>query len=210
MTAYTAAPAASATTPRLPRAALAALAIWFLAAALAGASGVLAHIPFPIPQITILGLTVVSLVVTNAVSSVRAWIDAVPLRALVAVHAIRFVGIVFLILAARGLLAQVFGDRAGWGDIAAATLALVLVASGEPRTSGHRALYHVWNALGALDLLVAVGTATSVTLQGLTPGVEPLLAFPLSTIPLFFIPVLLVGHVVVFRRLMAAGRTGGR
>lgn len=210
MTAYTAAPAVPATTPRLPRAALTAVAIWFVAAALAGASGVLAHTPFPIPQITILGLTVVTLVSTTAVASVRAWIDAVPLRALVAFHAIRFVGIVFLILAARGQLAQVFGDRAGWGDIAAATLALVLVASGEPRTSGHRAVYHLWNALGALDLLVAVGTATAVTLQGLTPGVEPLLAFPLSTIPLFFIPVLLVGHVVVFRRLMAAGRTGGR
>jgi hypothetical protein len=210
MTAYPAAPAAPGTTPRLPRATLAAVAIWFFAAALAGASGVLAHTPFPIPQITILGLTVVTLVATNAVASVRAWIDAVPLRALVAVHAIRFVGIVFLILAARGQLAQVFADRAGWGDIAAATLALVLVASGIPRTSGHRALYHAWNALGALDLLVALGTATSVTLRGLTPGIEPVLAFPLSTIPLFFIPVLLVGHVLVFRRLVAAGRIGDR
>ncbi|HET9709942.1 MAG TPA: hypothetical protein VFP39_16695, partial [Gemmatimonadales bacterium] len=64
--------------------------------------------------------------------------------------------------------------------------------------------------LGALDLLVAVGTATSVTLHGLTPGMEPLLAFPLSTIPLFFIPVLLVGHVFIFRRLLAAGTPGGR
>jgi hypothetical protein len=207
MTAYTAAPA---TTPRLPRAALAIAAIWFVAAALAGASGILAHTPFPMPQITILGLTVVTLVMTNAVASVRAWIDAVPLRALVAFHAIRFVGIVFLILAARGQLAQVFGDRAGWGDIGTATLALVLVASGEPRTSGHRALYHAWNAFGALDLLVALGTATSVTLRGLTPGMEPVLAFPLSTIPLFFIPVLLVGHISIFRRLMAAGPIGGR
>jgi hypothetical protein len=210
MTAYPAAPAALGTTPRLPSATLAAVAIWFFAAALAGASGVLAHTPFPIPQITILGLTVVTLVATNAVASVRAWIDAVPLRALVAVHAIRFVGIVFLILAARGQLAQVFADRAGWGDIAAATLALILVASGIPRTSGHRALYHAWNALGALDLLVALGTATSVTLRGLTPGMEPVLAFPLSTIPLFFIPVLLVGHAIVFRRLVAAGRIGDR
>lgn len=210
MTASTAAPAAPATSPRLPRAALAAVAIWFIAAALAGVSGALAHTPFPIPQITILGLIVALFFTTNAVSSVRAWIEAIPLRGLVAFHAIRFVGIVFLILAARGQLAQVFGDRAGWGDIAAATFALVLVASGTPRTSGHRALYHAWNALGALDLLVAVGTATSVTLQGLTPGMEPVLAFPLSTIPLFFIPVLLVGHVVILRRLVAAGRTGGR
>jgi hypothetical protein len=39
---------------------------------------------------------------------------------------------------------------------------------------------------------------------------EPVLAFPLSTIPLFFIPVLLVGHISIFRRLMAAGPIGER
>jgi hypothetical protein len=39
---------------------------------------------------------------------------------------------------------------------------------------------------------------------------EPVLAFPLSTIPLFFIPVLLVGHAIAFRRLVAAGRIGDR
>jgi hypothetical protein len=64
--------------------------------------------------------------------------------------------------------------------------------------------------LGAVDLIVAVGTATWVVLHDLQPGVQPLLGFPLSLIPLFFVPLFLVGHVFIFRRLAAGGRTVGR
>jgi hypothetical protein len=196
--------------PRLPRAALATAAIWFALAALAGAVGLPARLPFPSLQIAILALFAASLAATSAVATLRAWIDALPLRTLAAIHSVRFVGGLFLILGARGLLAPVFASRAGWGDMAAAAVAVILVATGEPRTPGHRAAYHAWNVLGAIDLIVAVATATWVVINGLQPGMEPLFAFPLATIPLFFIPVLLVGHVVVFRRLMAAGGTGGR
>jgi hypothetical protein len=209
MTTATIASTTSTATPRLPRAALATTAIWFALAALAGAVGLPARLPFPSLQIAILALFAVSLAATS-VSSLRAWIDAVPVRTLAAIHAVRFVGGLFLILGARGLLAEVFARRAGWGDMAAAAVAVILVATGEPRTPGHRAAYHAWNVLGAIDLIVAVATATWVVVNGLRPGMEPLFAFPLATIPLFFIPVLLVTHVVVFRRLMAAGRTGGR
>jgi hypothetical protein len=210
MTTATIASTSSTATPRLPRAALATTAIWFTLAALTGAVGLPARLPFPSLQIAILALFAASLAATSAVPSLRAWIDALPVRTLAAIHAVRFVGGLFLILGARGLLAQVFASRAGWGDMAAATVAVILVATGEPRTPGHRAAYHAWNVLGALDLIVAVATATWVVINGLQPGMEPLFAFPLATIPLFFIPVLLVGHVVVFRRLMAAGGTGGR
>lgn len=209
MTTATIVSTTSTATPRLPRAALVTTAIWFALAALAGAVGLPARLPFPSLQVAILGLFAASLAATS-VSSLRAWIDAVPVRTLAAIHAVRFVGGLFLILGARGLLAQVFASRAGWGDMAAAAVAVILVATGEPRTPGHRAAYHAWNVLGAIDLIVAVATATWVVVNGLQPGMETLFAFPLATIPLFFIPVLLVTHVVVFRRLVAAGRTGGR
>ncbi len=202
--------ATTATPLRLPLAARVTTLVWFLSAAAVGASGILLREPFPIPQLTILGLVAASLVAATTVPSVRAWIDALPLRTLVAINGLRFIGIVFLMLAARGQLAQVFADRAGWGDITAAALALVLVTTGAPRTPGHRAIYHAWNVLGALDLLVAVGTAASVALHGVQPGVQPLVSFPLSLVPLFFVPVFLVGHVFIFRHLVAAGRSGGR
>ncbi len=195
---------------RVPLAARVTTLLWFASAAAVGASGILLREPFPIPQLTILGLVAASLLTATTVPSVRAWIDALPLRLLVASHALRFIGIAFLILAARGQLAQVFADRAGWGDIAAAALALVLVTTGEPRTPGHRAVYHLWNVLGALDLIVAVATATWVAVLRLQPGMEPLLTFPLALVPLFFVPVFLVTHVFIFRRLVAAGRPRGR
>ena len=203
--------ATSTSAPRLPGAALATTLIWVALAALVGASGILLRLPFPVPQLGILGLVIASVVATSTIPALRAWIAALPLRTLILIHAVRFVGVVFLVLAARGQLAQVFAERAGWGDIAAATMALVLVAGGEPGTPVHRALLLTWNAFGALDLIVAVGTAAWVALQGIRPGMDPLLEFPLSLVPLFAVPVLFVSHVFIFRRLVMAGvASGGR
>jgi len=125
---------------------------------------------------------------------------------LVGVNAVRFIGITFLALAAQGQVDSVFAARAGWGDIATAVLAIVLVATGNPHTPGRRLLYHAWNAFGFLDLVVAVGTATAVTLQGTAPGVAPVLTLPLSIIPTVFVPLFLANHIFIFRRLVAASR----
>src|SRR2546426_8771200 len=46
--------------------------------------------------------------------ALRAWIDALPLRALIGINVFRFIGITFLVLAARGQIAPVFAQRAGW------------------------------------------------------------------------------------------------
>jgi len=199
--------ASTITAPRFPRAAGIAVTAWFTLALLAGATGFLARLPFPGPQAIFLALFAATLVAATSVPALRAWVDALPLRTLIGINALRFIGITFLVLAARGQIDSVFADRAGWGDIATATLALILVAAGEPRTSLQRGLTHAWNALGFLDLVVAVGTATAVTLQGSTPGVAPVLSLPLVLIPAFVVPVFLASHVVIFRRLRAAART---
>src|SRR2546430_1766390 len=80
------------------------------------------------------------------------------------------------------------------------------VAAGDPGTVTHRALAHAGTAFGLLDLVVAVGTATWVTLHAVTPGVQPVLTLPLVVIPTFFVPIFLANHVFIFRRLLAAGR----
>src|SRR3989449_4532211 len=193
--------------PRLPSAAIAAAAIWFGLALLAGATGFLARLPFPGPQLIILTLVVATFAAGTLVPALRDWIGALPIRALIGINAFRFIGAWFLVIAARGELPPVFATRAGWGDIATAALALVLVAAGEPRTATHRALAHAWNAFGLLDLVVAVGTATWVTLHAVTPGVQPVLTLPLVAIPTFFVPIFLANHVFIFRRLLAAGRS---
>ena len=175
-------------------------------ALLAGATGFLVRLPFPGPQLIFLALFVATLVAATAVPALRAWVDALPLGTLVGINALRFIGITFLVLAARGQMDPVFAARAGWGDIATAVLALILVAASEPRTPLRRGLTHAWNMFGSLDLAVAVGTATAVTLQGSTPGVAPLLYLPLVVIPTFFVPIFLANHVIIFRRLRAAAR----
>jgi hypothetical protein len=181
--------------PRFPRAAGIAVTTWLALALLAGATGFLARLPFPGPQLIFLALFAATLVATTAVPALRAWVDALPLR---------LIGITFLVLAARGQIAPVFAARAGWGDIATALLALILVAAGEPRTPLRRGLTHAWNAFGFLDLVVAVATATAVTLNGSTPGIAPVLYLPLVLIPTLFVPIFLASHVIIFRRLRVA------
>jgi hypothetical protein len=188
---------------RLPNAVLGVAALWLVLAVLAGTTGFLVRLPFPGPQLLFATLFVATLVSATMVPAVRDWVDALPLRALIGINATRFIGITFLVLAARGEIAPVFANRAGWGDIATATLAIVLLLAGDPRTASQRALVHAWNVFGFLDLVVAVGTATWVTLNGITPGVQPVLSWPLSVVPLFFVPVFLTSHVLIARRLLA-------
>jgi hypothetical protein len=197
----TASPAPAVSTPRLPGAAAAAAVIWLVLAVIAAASGFLVRLPFPGAQVIILSLVAITLAAAFASSGLRSWIDSIPLRVLVGVNAIRFVGIAFLVVAAQGQLNPVFAGRAGWGDIAVATAALILAWAGTPRL-----LTLLWNSLGVLDLVVAVGTATAVTVSGTTPGVTALLTLPLSLIPTFFVPLFLANHVFIFRRLLAPPR----
>ena len=207
MTASTApaAPAAPAVpavfTPRLPGTAAAATVVWLVLAVIAGASGFLVRLPFPGPQVIILSLVAITLSAGLASGSLRAWIDSIPLRVLVGVNGIRFIGIAFLLVAAQGQLDPVVAARAGWGDIAVATAAIILAWAGTPRL-----LTLLWNALGVLDLVVAVGTATAIALNGTTPGVTALFTLPLSLIPTFFVPLFLANHVFIFRRLLAPPR----
>src|SRR5947199_6680799 len=175
--------ASTMTAPRFPRAAGVVVTAWVVLALLGGATGRLVRLPVPGPQLTILALLAGTLVAASSMPALGAWIDALPLRALVGINAVRFVGITFLVLAARGELHPVFAARAGWGDIATAILAIVIVATWGALTPGRRLLYHAWNAFAFLDLVVAVGTATAVTLNGTTPGVAAVLTFPLSLVP---------------------------
>ena len=201
--------AAGVTVSRMPRVVVVAAVTWIALVLVGGATGFFARLPFPGPQIIILALIAATLVAVTGIPTVRAWTDTLSLRFLVGLNAVRFIGISFLVLAARGQLAPVFAARAGWGDIAAAALALVLVAAGEPRTRLQRGLTHAWNAFGVLDLVVAVGTATAVTLGGAVPGVAPMVSLPLVFVPTFIVPILLATHLVIFRRLLALGRAGG-
>jgi hypothetical protein len=198
---------ATAASIRVPRSIVSIAVIWLALAVVAGASGFLGRLPFPGPQVIILALTALTIAAGLVPGRARAWIESLPIQWLVGINVFRLIGGIFLFLAAQGQMSPIFAARAGWGDIATALLAVALVTIGAPRTPQRRLLFHAWNAFGLLDLVVAVGTATAVTLAHTTPGMAPILAFPLSLVPTVAVPIFLANHVFIYRRLRAAGRT---
>lgn len=173
--------------------------VWLAVATAVGFTGVIGAVRMG-PQLIALTLTVVAVFVSSRVAVVRQSVDALPIQALVGVHVVRFIGIAFLVLGARGELSPLFAERAGWGDITTASIAVVLLLIGLARTIPPRALI-AWNAFGVLDLIVAVTTAGFVAVRGDLPGMEPLLRLPLVLVPIFAVPLLFATHVALFRRL---------
>src|SRR5215212_2679666 len=113
---------------------LIALGAWLAVALALGASGRLEPLQPPLPQLTLIALTIGALLATAKVSPVRAWALSVDLRILLAFHLTRFVGSYFLVLYARGELPYAFAVPGGWGDILVASLALLLLLVGPPDT----------------------------------------------------------------------------
>lgn len=172
------------------------LLIWCLSAALVGVLGVLASVHPPLPQLILFGLVALLLIAYGLSSEFRRWLSSIPLKWLVCVHLVRFVGFYFLWLYEHGQLPFAFAVLGGWGDIVVATLALVLLVL-RPRS---RMIYQVWNTLGFADILFVVSTATRLALED-SASMAALLRFPLSLLPTFIVPLIIFTHIVIFLRL---------
>jgi hypothetical protein len=116
-------------------------------------------------------------------------------RALVFLQTARALGVVFIILEARGVLPALFARPAGYGDIfIGITAPLVALWLAVPR---HRLAFIAWQLLGITDLVVAVGLGVSARL--IDPASIPMVAvtvLPLSLIPTFLVPLFLILHLV--------------
>ena len=182
------------------------LLAWGLAATAAGAGHLLAHLPPVAVQLLIAGLTVGFSVALARLGWLETAAGRLSVRAILTVHLIRFIGIYFLWLHARGRMPVEFAQRAGWGDIAAAGAALGLLFW--PEGPGFRRALFWWNLLGAADLFLAVGTAgwLNVTRPG---SMVELTELPLTLIPLWAVPVLLSSHIYLVRQQAGASQSGG-
>ncbi|MBL9187038.1 MAG: hypothetical protein JNK23_06140 [Opitutaceae bacterium] len=181
--------------------------LWFGAALAAGYLGWLQKLPpLAVPAI-VLGLSGILISAYLRVGAVRAWVDAIDLRALVLLHLTRFVGIYFLVLHQRGELPYAFAVPGGIGDIIVAAVALpVAFAPLEP--AARRRVIRIWNVVGLVDILLVVATAVRLNLAD--PGqLRALLRLPLSLLPTLLVPLIIATHIIIFVRLARTERGEG-
>ena len=120
--------------------------------------------------------------------------QAEALRPLLILHSFRFIGLVFLVPGVVSPdLPSAFAHSAAYGDIVAATLALLSLAS-LPRGAGV-VITWVFNLWGSADLLNAFYQANGA---GLMPGQLGAAYF----IPTLIVPLLLITHGLAFRILL--------
>lgn len=140
--------------------------------------------------------------------SLRRGLDAIPLHVLIGVHAIRVLGVTFLILYGAGRLPAPFAPLAGWGDVLTG-LAAAPIAWLAYRQLVSRRTVLLWNTFGLLDLIVAIGLG-AISAPGVLrlmiadPGSEIMTLLPWLLIPGFIVPLLATTHIAVFYRLRIA------
>jgi hypothetical protein len=185
------------------------LAAWFALVLAIGATGALS--PGDGAGVPGLGLTVTLPVAALigaffAVPSIRETMLETPLSALVAINAIRVLGVLFVILYADGKLPAPFAPSAGWGDIFAGVTALPLAWAMLRFGPRVRPLAFLWNAIGLADLVNAVALGALSAPGPLQVFVGPpnsalMTTLPWLIIPGFLVPILMFIHVVIFYRL---------
>ena len=131
----------------------------------------------------------------------RQFVLGANLRVLTLAQTWRVGGVLFLILYHQGLLPGVFALPAGWGDIAIGATAPLVALAISSKTSFPNKIFVAWNLLGMLDLVMAVtlGILASASPLGVLAGeitTQVMGTFPLSLIPTFFVPLLIIFHLI--------------
>ncbi len=173
--------------------------LWLVTALVAAGSGRLALLRPPAPQLLLVGLTVLLVVAGAAWPGFRSWLAGIRLRQLVALHITRFIGAYFLVLYGRGELPYAFAVPGGWGDIAIAAGALILVLFVRDLAAS-RSWLLAWNLLGLADILYVVGTAARLAFAD-PESMSALLKLPLALLPTFLVPLIIASHLYLFIRL---------
>ncbi len=203
---------------------LLALGAWLAAAVAGGAAGIVNDPRHGLPALAaFILIPIAGFVAAYALSpSFRAFTATLSLTWLVGAHLWRFVGLLFILLWFGGALPAGFAIPEGLGDVAAAAGALALLP-GLRRGTARRGWLLAWNVFGFVDLVsaLAMGILYSDTALGVlsagTVTTEPMVTFPVSLIPTFFVPLFLLLHGLTFKRiaglqpepLLAAGLGGG-
>lgn len=119
---------------------------------------------------------------------------------LIAIQIYRVLGILFIIVALRGLLAPEFAWSAGIGDIVVGLFAPIVSYSIAKNKKYARKFAYIWNIFGIADLLIA-GILGFGTIDGNTKFIDTnvvstnLIQFPLVLVPVFGVPLAILLHI---------------
>lgn len=136
-----------------------------------------------------------------AVPALRHYVHALDIRFLTSLQGWRVLGAMFLVLYVYDVLPGLFAFPAGLGDVAVGVTApwILLALANRPGFAASRG-FIVWNLLGILDFVVAVGAGTlaSGVIPDLVPGLTtaPMNAWPLAMIPGFLVPLFTILHLI--------------
>jgi hypothetical protein len=182
----------------------AAMTLWFIGVVCLGAPGTIgtpllgAAVLIPIAVLSVVGF---------GSSILRGRLQSAPLPALIALHAIRLIGVLFVLFYAAKRLPAPFAPVAGWGDIiiGATALPIAFWVARQPDTA--RSAVLVWNVLGLADLVLAVSLGAlsapgPIRMLFGDPSSALMGSLPLILIPCFLVPSLSFVHLVVFYRTL--------
>lgn len=136
------------------------------------------------------------------VPSIRALAEAIGPYGLASFHVWRIpAALTFLYYGAQGLLPATFVNLAGWGDMLAGVLAVVIFLL--PRRPRTVAGFHI---IGFADFVVAVGTG--IVLNALDPtSMSNVLLLPVALIPLVGVPLSGATHIAALHMIWTGRRS---
>jgi hypothetical protein len=168
---------------------------WGLASFLLGYYGFFNLIPRPLFGATVVAILTGLILLYQFNEKFRQFCNNIPLKAIALFHVWRiFAGWIFL--SYSGVLSETFINNAAYGDIISGFFGLTVFLFGHTKLS-----YYIFNVVGLLDFIVAVGTGISLTILG-DDGMAPIIQLPLIMIPLFGVPLSGFTHFISLNRLM--------
>jgi hypothetical protein len=185
------------------------LVIWLLAALSLSWIGIYRGARIPTIQYGVLIPIVAGIALFWRWDTLKRALEAVPLQWIVTVQVYRALGVTFLVLYAAGHLPGQFAWPAGVGDITVGLLAPVVGLAHARGSRGAAGYVRAWNLFGISDLVVALtmGMLTSPSpLQrfAFSAPNELIAAFPLAMIPVFMVPLSILLHLAVLKKLRQA------
>lgn len=169
--------------------------------------------PIPATLLPFIGLLALLFGSWAFVARFRRTLLSVPLPVLVAMHGWRLGGFFFVLLYWDGQLSAPFAPVAGVGDMATGAAAILLAAMLALGIEIRRAWLVLWNAFGALDLVLAVSLAllsapgTPFRVFTEAPGTQAMTALPWVFVPAMIVPILLLLHFAIAAKLGSSATT---